>query len=103
VGKDSGPGFIKANVVNCDARADWIRKRRGSEFLGASFAQSGRVQSTNFKNIIIRIFVSFVIEGLEFSPLAQIGADPELLRQYINNDVHHEGTKDTKDLGINSL
>jgi hypothetical protein len=26
-----------------------------------------------------------------------------LLRQYVNNDVHHEGTKDTKDLGINSL
>ncbi len=26
-----------------------------------------------------------------------------MLRQYVNYDVHHEGTKDTKDLGINSL
>jgi hypothetical protein len=26
-----------------------------------------------------------------------------MLRQNVNNDVHHEGTKDTKDLGINSL
>jgi hypothetical protein len=25
------------------------------------------------------------------------------MRQYVNNDVHHEGTKDTKDLEINSL
>jgi hypothetical protein len=26
-----------------------------------------------------------------------------MLRQNVNNDVHHEGTKDTKDLGIYSL